>query len=64
MPYKLSDNKLCVLLSDTGEAVPGGCHDTPAEALAHLKALEANETFAGAARFAGGKGRKGSFEDL
>ena len=29
-----------------------------------MKALEANETFSGAARFAGGKGRKGSFEDL
>ena len=29
-----------------------------------MKALEANETFTGAARFAGGKGRKGSFEDL
>ena len=29
-----------------------------------MKALEANETFAGAARFAGGKGRGGSFEDL
>lgn len=29
-----------------------------------MKALEANETFAGAARFAGGKGRSGSFEDL
>ncbi|HYM18708.1 MAG TPA: crotonase/enoyl-CoA hydratase family protein [Micropepsaceae bacterium] len=29
-----------------------------------MKALEANETFAGAARFAEGKGRKGSFEDL
>ena len=29
-----------------------------------MKALEVNETFAGAARFAEGKGRKGSFEDL
>ena len=29
-----------------------------------LKALEANETFTGASRFAEGKGRKGSFEDL
>jgi enoyl-CoA hydratase len=29
-----------------------------------MKALEANETFAGAARFALGKGRGGSFEDL
>lgn len=29
-----------------------------------MKALEANETFTGAARFAEGKGRKGSFEDL
>jgi enoyl-CoA hydratase len=29
-----------------------------------MKALEANETFTGAARFADGKGRKGSFEDL
>ena len=29
-----------------------------------MKALEANETFAGAARFAGGKGRGGSFENL
>jgi enoyl-CoA hydratase len=29
-----------------------------------MAALEANETFSGAARFAGGKGRKGSFEDL
>ena len=34
------------------------------EFAAGLKALEANETFAGAARFAGGKGRGGSFEDL
>ena len=29
-----------------------------------IKALEANETFAGAARFASGKGRGGNFEDL
>jgi enoyl-CoA hydratase len=29
-----------------------------------MRALEVNETFAGAARFAGGKGRKGSFEDI
>jgi enoyl-CoA hydratase len=29
-----------------------------------MKALEANETFAGAARFAAGKGRGGSFENL
>ena len=29
-----------------------------------MKALEANETFAGAARFAQGKGRGGSFEDV
>ena len=29
-----------------------------------MRALEANETFTGATRFAEGKGRKGSFEDL
>ena len=29
-----------------------------------LAALEANETFAGAARFSGGKGRSGNFEDI
>jgi enoyl-CoA hydratase len=34
------------------------------EFAAGMKALEANETFAGAARFAQGKGRGGSFEDL
>jgi enoyl-CoA hydratase len=35
-----------------------------AEFAGGMAALEANETFTGAARFAGGKGRKGSFEDL
>lgn len=40
MPYKI-DGK-CVVHSDTGKPVPGGCHDTYREALAHLRALEAN----------------------
>lgn len=40
MPYKLSDNDLCVIKADSGEEVK--CHKTHSEALAHLKALEAN----------------------
>jgi L-lactate utilization protein LutC len=39
MPYELDGN--CVVKED-GSPVPGGCHDTHEQALAHLKALEAN----------------------
>jgi len=42
MPYELKGN--CVVKQTTGETVPGGCHDTHAEALDHLQALEANVT--------------------
>jgi len=38
MPYKLDGN--CVVKADTGKVVK--CHPTHAEALAHLRALEAN----------------------
>lgn len=38
MPYKLDGN--CVVKADTGKTVK--CHKTHAEALAHLRALEAN----------------------
>lgn len=40
MPYHIDDNN-CVCGED-GKPVPGGCHDTPAEAKKHLAALEAN----------------------
>lgn len=40
MPYKLSDDKKCVIRADTGAVVK--CHDTETEAAAHLRALEAN----------------------
>lgn len=40
MPYKLNGN--CVVKSDTGETVPGGCHKSREEAVAHLRALYAN----------------------
>lgn len=40
MPYKLSENGLCVVKADTGETVK--CHENHEEALAHLRALEAN----------------------
>jgi len=40
MPYSLKGN--CVIKSDTGESVPGGCHKTHDEAVKHLRALEAN----------------------
>jgi len=39
MPYSLDGN--CVK-KESGEAVPGGCHKTHDEAVAHLRALEAN----------------------
>lgn len=39
MPYKLSDDGLCVM-KDTGETVK--CHPTHAEALAHMQALMVN----------------------
>src|SRR6185369_1415140 len=38
MPYKLSGN--CVIKADSGATVK--CHQTHAEAVAHLQALEAN----------------------
>src|SRR5258706_14223359 len=41
MPYHLSKDKKTVLQAD-GKPVPGGRHKSPAEALAHLQALEAN----------------------
>lgn len=40
MPYSLKGD--CVVKTDTGETVPGGCHKNHAEAVAHLRALEAN----------------------
>lgn len=40
MPYKLSENGLCVLKADTGEELK--CYKTHAEALNYLQALEAN----------------------
>jgi 2'-5' RNA ligase len=48
MPYHLGDNKNCkpgqtaVINSDTGDLVPGGCHDTEQEAKKHMAALYAN----------------------
>lgn len=38
MPYELKGN--CVVKKASGKAVPGGCHKTHAQALAHLRALE------------------------
>ncbi len=40
MPYLLSKDGKCVIKTDTGETVK--CHDTHAQAVAHLGALEAN----------------------
>jgi hypothetical protein len=40
MPYRLEGN--CVVNSDTGKTVPGGCHPNRKKALAHLQALYAN----------------------
>lgn len=40
MPYKLSDNGLCVMNAATGETVK--CHPNHADATAHLKALMMN----------------------
>lgn len=44
MPYQLGrrGDQHCVIKQDTGEPVPGGCHDTEEQALNHLRALEAN----------------------
>jgi hypothetical protein len=44
MPCKLSDDKKTVLVKrgDRWVKAPGGEHDTQAEALDHLRALEAN----------------------
>lgn len=44
MPYRLAQHgsRHCVVLKSTGKAVPGGCHDTRAEALRHLAALQVN----------------------
>lgn len=40
MPYKLSENGLCVEKADTGEIVK--CHKNHADAMAHLHALQMN----------------------
>lgn len=40
MPYKMSENGLCVIKADTGETVK--CHPTHEEAMAHMKALQMN----------------------
>lgn len=48
MPYSLSQDKLSVIRSDTGQPV-GKPHGSQAEALAHLRALEANVSEAGKA---------------
>lgn len=44
MPYKVVGNCVHKLNADgsVGEVVPGGCHDTPAQAAAHARALYAN----------------------
>lgn len=44
MPYKLSKDKKTVLVKrgERWEPVPGGEHETPAEARKHLAALKAN----------------------
>ncbi len=44
MPYRLSRNKLCVQKKEKGRWKNLKCHDTTAEALAHLRALEVNVT--------------------
>lgn len=36
-----------VLNADTGKPVPGGCHETRAEAQAHMAALQSNVPEAG-----------------
>lgn len=52
MPYHLDGN--CVKKED-GSTVPGGCHDTHAEAVNHLQALEANVSDAKSVRSLPGK---------
>ena len=55
MPYHLDDNSSqcpkskphAVINTATGKVVPGGCHESHAKALAHLKALYANVPDAG-----------------
>jgi hypothetical protein len=44
MPYKLSrrGGKTCVINSQTGATVPGGCHSSRVKAVNHMKALYAN----------------------
>lgn len=44
MPYTIQTigDRHCVVNENTGETVPGGCHDTPGEAQDHLAALAAN----------------------
>jgi hypothetical protein len=44
MPWKVvkRGDKWCVVRSDTGEAVPGGCHETKAEAEDHRIAIQIN----------------------
>jgi 2'-5' RNA ligase len=48
MPYHLGNDENCkpgqtaVINSDTGDLVPGGCHDTEQEAKNHMAALYAN----------------------
>src|SRR5512138_630458 len=49
MPYKLEGNY--VKKADTGETVPGGCHKNHEEAMAHLRALEANVKDSAVAEF-------------
>lgn len=41
MPYRLDESGRCVV-DDAGTTVPGGCHDTHADAVDHLRALMAN----------------------
>jgi hypothetical protein len=44
MPWKIKKKggKWCVVKADTGETVPGGCHDKAVDAHKHLYAIEKN----------------------
>ena len=44
MPYRLRDQgtQTCVFNVDSGKTVPGGCHPTRKEAIAHMQALNIN----------------------
>lgn len=49
MPYSIEKqgDQHCVYNTETGETVPGGCHDSKQDAVDHLAALESNVEDAG-----------------